>query len=370
MTRKKVKLVWIANDAARKASLKKRRAGLIKKVGELTTLCGVRAFIIIYSPDEVEPSIWPSRSSIQQLLTRFHGLPEMERSKKMMNQETYMKERVAKIQDLMKRHQRRNKEAEATLLLHQVNGGKELGEFHVTELQGLLWMLDEISKEANKKIEYFQQDPVPTHEVGTPQRSRGEEMTRSTGGGPSVGLGSNVRGFPEPLVWDQWFIDMLNNENMGAGTSMGVPHQTYMGGSTIDDMVLPRHHSFLGGSDIGMLAHGNFKAPSTDIHGLQPHMMGFMGPYGGVPADMVLHHPFGNIGGNANINDNGFGTDINMGLGLQQFHLNYGSNSNNAAGNEMAGLPFGLFGSSSNSNNGTETENLLHFDFSKTWPSP
>ncbi|GKV29732.1 hypothetical protein SLEP1_g38633 [Rubroshorea leprosula] len=370
MTRKKVKLVWIANDAARKASLKKRRAGLIKKVGELTTLCGVRAFIVIYSPDEVEPSIWPSRSSIQQLLTRFHGLPEMERSKKMMNQETYMKERVAKIQDLMKRHQRRNKEAEATLLLHQVNGGKELGEFHVTELQGLLWMLDEISKEANKKIEYFQQDPVPTHEVGTPQRSRGEDMTRSTCGGPSVGLGSNVRGFPEPLVWDQWFIDMLNNENMGAGTSMGVPHQTYMGGSTIDDMVLPRHHSFLGGSDIGMLAHGNFKAPSTDIHGLQPHMMGFMGPYGGVPADMVLHHPFGNIGGNANINDNGFGTDINMGLGLQQFHLNYGSNSNNAAGNEMAGLPFGLFGSSSNSNNGTETENLLHFDFSKTWPSP
>lgn len=195
-------------------------------------------------------------------------------------------------------------------------------------------------------------------------------MPRCTGGGSSVGLGSNVRGYPEPLVWDQWFIDMLNNENMGAGTSMGVPHQTYMGGSTIDDMVLPRHHSFLGGSDIGMLAHGNFKAPSTEIQGLQPHMMGFMGPYGGVPANMGLHHPFGNIGGNANINDNGFGTDINMGLGLQQFHLNYGSNSNNAAGNEMAGLPFGLFGSSSNSNNPTETENPLHFDFSKTWPSP
>ncbi|MBA0619522.1 hypothetical protein Godav_028682 [Gossypium davidsonii] len=52
MTRKKVTLAWISNDSARKVSLKKRRLGLMKKMSELTTLCGIRACLIIYSSNE------------------------------------------------------------------------------------------------------------------------------------------------------------------------------------------------------------------------------------------------------------------------------------------------------------------------------
>ncbi|MBA0637414.1 hypothetical protein Godav_005211, partial [Gossypium davidsonii] len=40
MTGKRVKLAWIENSSARRASLRKRRQGLVKKVTELTTLCG------------------------------------------------------------------------------------------------------------------------------------------------------------------------------------------------------------------------------------------------------------------------------------------------------------------------------------------
>ncbi|KAA3486335.1 agamous-like MADS-box protein AGL80 [Gossypium australe] len=51
MSRKKIKLAYITNDSARKTTYKKRSKGQVKKVRELTTLCGIEAFAIINSPD-------------------------------------------------------------------------------------------------------------------------------------------------------------------------------------------------------------------------------------------------------------------------------------------------------------------------------
>ncbi|EOX99937.1 Uncharacterized protein TCM_008973 [Theobroma cacao] len=78
MTRKKVKLEWITNDNARRVSLKKRRLGLSKKMNELSTLCGVNACAIIYGPNEIELTVWPSHDVVQQQLTHFQSLSELE----------------------------------------------------------------------------------------------------------------------------------------------------------------------------------------------------------------------------------------------------------------------------------------------------
>ncbi|MBA0754251.1 hypothetical protein Gogos_021107 [Gossypium gossypioides] len=51
MSRKKIKLAYITNDSARKTTYKRRSKGLVKKVRELTTPCGIEAFAIINSPD-------------------------------------------------------------------------------------------------------------------------------------------------------------------------------------------------------------------------------------------------------------------------------------------------------------------------------
>ncbi|CAN0921019.1 Agamous-like MADS-box protein AGL80 [Linum grandiflorum] len=59
MTRKKVKLAYITNDSARKATYNKRNKGLIKKVSELSTLCDVQACAIVYSLYHTQPEIWP-----------------------------------------------------------------------------------------------------------------------------------------------------------------------------------------------------------------------------------------------------------------------------------------------------------------------
>ena len=85
MTRKKVKLAYISNDSARKATFKKRKKGLMKKVSELSTLCGIEACAIVYSPYDAQPEVWPSPIMVQRVLARFKNMPEMEQSKKMVN---------------------------------------------------------------------------------------------------------------------------------------------------------------------------------------------------------------------------------------------------------------------------------------------
>ncbi|CAD5332761.1 unnamed protein product [Arabidopsis thaliana] len=61
MGMKKVKLSLIANERSRKTSFMKRKDGIFKKLHELSTLCGVQACALIYSPFIPVPESWPSR---------------------------------------------------------------------------------------------------------------------------------------------------------------------------------------------------------------------------------------------------------------------------------------------------------------------
>ncbi|XP_074364262.1 uncharacterized protein LOC141705089 [Apium graveolens] len=60
----------------------------MKKVGELSTLCGIDACAIIYSQYEPRPEVWPNTEGVQRVLSQFKRMPEMEQSKKMVNQES------------------------------------------------------------------------------------------------------------------------------------------------------------------------------------------------------------------------------------------------------------------------------------------
>ncbi|KAK6241888.1 hypothetical protein SCA6_007277 [Theobroma cacao] len=78
MTRKKVKLEWIANDNARRVNIKKKRLRLLKKMSELSTLCGDNACAIIYGLDKIETVVWLSPNMVQQQLAQFQSLSESE----------------------------------------------------------------------------------------------------------------------------------------------------------------------------------------------------------------------------------------------------------------------------------------------------
>ncbi|KAF2290933.1 hypothetical protein GH714_016904 [Hevea brasiliensis] len=75
MDRRKVKHELISNASARKVTLKTRRASLLKKLKELTTLCGVTACAIIFSDYNSSPDVWPSHSEAVCELEKFKNLP-------------------------------------------------------------------------------------------------------------------------------------------------------------------------------------------------------------------------------------------------------------------------------------------------------
>ncbi|KAK8335037.1 hypothetical protein V6Z11_A09G028400 [Gossypium hirsutum] len=123
---KRVKLAWIADNAARRASPKKRRLGLVKEVMELTTLCGTEACLVIYSPDEQPPVVWPSHDEVQRL-----------------------------IKCILIKHI----ELEAAQFMLQIHQGKMLNDFNVNELDCLIWYVEIMWTDIRKPRECYQQFP-------------------------------------------------------------------------------------------------------------------------------------------------------------------------------------------------------------------
>ncbi|MBA0825040.1 hypothetical protein Goarm_021662, partial [Gossypium armourianum] len=103
MIRKKVKLLYITNDSSRKANYKKRKKGLMRKMSELSTLCGIGPCAIMYSPYESQPEVWPSRIGFQQVLSKFKMIPEMEERKNLVNQESFLSQRTVKVVEQLKK---------------------------------------------------------------------------------------------------------------------------------------------------------------------------------------------------------------------------------------------------------------------------
>ncbi|KAL5077055.1 hypothetical protein RYX36_016039 [Vicia faba] len=155
MTRQKVKLAFIENDKARKLAFNKRKKSLVKKVDELTTLCGIDACAIIYGPYDAQPEIWPSLSGVESVLSKFKTVPEFEQSKKMVNQERFLKERILKAEKKLKRQCRDNKEKETAMLMFQcLNAGNIVrNNMQVGDLNDLSWMIDHNLRAIGRRME-------------------------------------------------------------------------------------------------------------------------------------------------------------------------------------------------------------------------
>ncbi|XP_078182403.1 agamous-like MADS-box protein AGL80 [Carex rostrata] len=100
MARNKIKLQYISNNALRRVTLKKRLSGLLKKVEELSVLCGVDTCGIVYSPGEATPqAVWPQPQDARRILRTFNSMPEVECTRKMNNHLAFMQERVGNLRD-------------------------------------------------------------------------------------------------------------------------------------------------------------------------------------------------------------------------------------------------------------------------------
>ncbi|OWM62861.1 hypothetical protein CDL15_Pgr020155 [Punica granatum] len=118
--RKKVKLAFITRDSSRRVTFSKRKKGLLKKVSQLSILCGVPACAIVYGQKESQLELWPpSPISVRRVISKFQEMPAMEQSKKMMNQESFLLERVARTEEQLKKLRKDNRERKMANMMYR-----------------------------------------------------------------------------------------------------------------------------------------------------------------------------------------------------------------------------------------------------------
>lgn len=160
MPRKKVKLAWVENDQSREISLKKRSIGLMKKVKELTILCDVNACMIVFSPDEVEPMVWPSLETAYDLLDDFFALPEIEKKKKETSLDSYLKEKTKKNHDQLMKTHKKNMGYVIDQLMVQLKHGRRTVDLNLSEIYALLSFSRDNIIHCRKKLDFVQYPPL------------------------------------------------------------------------------------------------------------------------------------------------------------------------------------------------------------------
>ncbi|KAL4341709.1 hypothetical protein GQ457_08G010640 [Hibiscus cannabinus] len=144
MARNRVKLAYIENNAARKASYNKRKKGLLKKVNELSTLCGVEACVVIYSSaSDSQPEVWPSTVAAHRILSGFKALPAVEQSNRTLTQESLIKQMIGKAEERLKKMREENRRMEFTQIMFQIYSGRPLNTVKREDLNDLHMLIDQ-----------------------------------------------------------------------------------------------------------------------------------------------------------------------------------------------------------------------------------
>ncbi|KAL6143869.1 hypothetical protein ACLB2K_054564 [Fragaria x ananassa] len=141
---------------------------LMKKVSELCTLCDIDACAIIYSPYDSQPEVWPSLLGAHRVLVQFKTMPEMEQSKKMVNQESFLRQRINKSQEQLKKQKKDNREKEMARVMFQSLTGKSLQELTMSDLTDLNWVIDQHLKEIQLRMKNIKNKAMesPNHVQG------------------------------------------------------------------------------------------------------------------------------------------------------------------------------------------------------------
>ncbi|GFP81366.1 mads-box transcription factor pheres 2 [Phtheirospermum japonicum] len=125
MARKKITLAFIKNKTNRKASFRKRRKGLIKKVKEISTLCDVEACAISFSPYDESTEIWPSPEGALAVLKHYGAAVSgiHHRPPKEMDQESFTLHRVKKNREKLDRLLMENKRNDLEWFMYRCMAG-------------------------------------------------------------------------------------------------------------------------------------------------------------------------------------------------------------------------------------------------------
>ncbi|MBA0753380.1 hypothetical protein Gogos_021308 [Gossypium gossypioides] len=172
MTRKKVKLAYITDDSARKATYKKRTKGLMKKLSELSTLCDINVCSIMYSPYESQLEVWPSPMGVQQVFSKLETIPEMEKSKNMLNPESFLSQKTIKAAEQLKKHCKESWEKEMTqVMLNTICSKWVVHGLNFEALSEINLLLGKKRTDIDKRIDTLSKTPLNPQGVSSSSSS-------------------------------------------------------------------------------------------------------------------------------------------------------------------------------------------------------
>ncbi|XP_045797810.1 agamous-like MADS-box protein AGL80 [Trifolium pratense] len=137
----------------------------MKKANELSTLCGIQACVIVYDQNNPQAEVWPSDSGVKSVLSRFRSLSEFERSKKMVDQEVFLRESIEKRHGQLKKQREETRKKEFTDIINNYihNGEFKSNLMSKDDLAVFSSFIDEnYLKEINQKMQGMKieaQDP-------------------------------------------------------------------------------------------------------------------------------------------------------------------------------------------------------------------
>lgn len=117
MGRAKLTMELIKKEKFRNLAFQKRKISVKKKVDELSTLCGVKAIMIIYGPkqtpvQENQPEIWPeNHSEVLEVIDKYKDQTTDERKKRTSFLSNFFEDRNKKAQDALTRLRKSNVQA-------------------------------------------------------------------------------------------------------------------------------------------------------------------------------------------------------------------------------------------------------------------
>ncbi|XP_050365641.1 agamous-like MADS-box protein AGL92 [Argentina anserina] len=172
MARRKVKLQFIVNNSNRKSSYMKRKAGFMKKMEEISILCDVKTAAVIYSPYEREPVVFPNHEAATKLLNEYLNMPDMDRFKNMVDQEMYLKQRIAKGREQIRKLKIDIREKEMSDIIFKCLDQREtdnnLSQLELKDLHDLTLCIERYHREVKMKLENARErNRVATQSAGT-----------------------------------------------------------------------------------------------------------------------------------------------------------------------------------------------------------
>ncbi|KAK1422894.1 hypothetical protein QVD17_18183 [Tagetes erecta] len=160
MPRSKVKVAFIEDYKARKTSFMKRKESLKKKLHELSVLCNIEACSILYSPFASQPEVWPDNTNVvHNVLREFMNKSPIEKSKHMVNQDSYIKERMNKVKEQINKQIMVNRELELANMMSQCLSGKmSLASLNLKHLNDLVLLAGNKVLEVEERIEVLKSE--------------------------------------------------------------------------------------------------------------------------------------------------------------------------------------------------------------------